>query len=623
MQAGPVVQIPRRTAYRVSFRSLTVRLRSPRLAISGRLLSAAASVVFTALFFVVLVSSSSIHGWLHNPARTIADLTMVVAVAVIGLLMFTGSFTVSRATLTARHPQPVMAERTLRVAFVTTIVPDREPPETVRSTLVAAAALRWPADRLDVWLLDESSADPTTAATVRSMCAQLGIGHFSRFGVERFNRPSGRYATRTKHGNLNSWLETHGDHYDVLVAVDPDHRPLPNMLERLLGYFRDPDVAFVVGPQEYGNFSSSLVARWAQYQQHFFHGILQPAGNAAGCAMHVGTNYAFRIGPLRQVGGFQDSVTEDMATGLAVHKTRNPETGQRWRSVYTPDVLAIGEGPTTWTDYFTQQERWSRGTIEIWLHQFFPGARRLGRPVFWHYLLLMSYYPATATAWVLGALNSALYLGFGVSSINISENLWLVLYAWAFASQLAIFLLGRSHTVSPFEPEGSLGLAGLLMSILSTPIYVASLLSALLGRPARFVVTPKGAAAGVDHLRTFRTHLRWAAFFALLLAVSQFTGNDNLAMRMWAVIPLAVCLAPVGLWLLDPRTWRRRPWIEPAVSVASAASGASAGGSVSGSLVGPGDPVLPAVAGWVPDARSQAEAEAAAGAGAGADQVAH
>lgn len=597
-QAGPVVQVPRRTAYRVSYRSLTVRLRSPRLAVTGRVLIATASVVFTALFFVVLVSSSSVHGWLDDPARTLADLTMVVAVAVIGLLMFVGSFTVSRATLAARHPQPVMAERSLRVAFVTTIVPDREPAAVVLATLRAAAGLRWPADRLDVWLLDESSADPAIAAPVRAMCAAVGAHHFSRFGIERFNQPAGRYAARTKHGNLNAWLETHGARYDILVAVDPDHRPLPNMLERLLGYFRDPDVAFVVGPQEYGNFSSSLVARWAQYQQHFFHGILQPAGNADGCAMHVGTNYAFRLDALSQVGGFQDSVTEDMATGLAVHRSRNPATGHHWRSVYTPDVLAIGEGPTTWTDYFTQQERWSRGTIEIWLHQFFPGAGQLRRPVFRHYLLLMSYYPATATAWVLGALNSALYLGYGVSSIKIGESLWLVLYAWAFASQLAIFLLGRSHTVSPFEPEGSLGLAGLLMSILSTPIYVASLLNALLSRPARFVVTPKGTAAGVDRLRTFRTHLRWAAFFTLLLVVSEFTGNDNLAMRMWAVIPLAVCLAPVGLWLLDPRTWRRGRTAEPPGGPGWAVSGPAAL-----------DSAEPTAAGWVPVARPRPGAD--------------
>ena len=61
--------------------------------------------------------------------------------------------------------------------------------------------------------------------------------------------------------------------------------------------------------------------------------------------MLVGTNNAVRIDALLAVGGLSDSVTEDMATSLVIHSTRNPATSRRWRSVYTPDVLAIGEGP--------------------------------------------------------------------------------------------------------------------------------------------------------------------------------------------------------------------------------------------------------------------------------------
>ena len=35
--------------------------------------------------------------------------------------------------------------------------------------------------------------------------------------------------------------------------MDPDHVPQPYFLTRTIGYFRDPDVAFVVAPQVYGN----------------------------------------------------------------------------------------------------------------------------------------------------------------------------------------------------------------------------------------------------------------------------------------------------------------------------------------------------------------------------------
>ena len=93
--------------------------------------------------------------------------------------------------------------------------------------------------------------------------------------------------------------------------------------------------------------------------------------------MLVGTNNAVRIAALRAIGGLQDSITEDMATSLVLPRRRNPETGSV-ASVYTPDVLAVGEGPTSWTDFFSQQHRWARGTDEILLrHVLAALARRL------------------------------------------------------------------------------------------------------------------------------------------------------------------------------------------------------------------------------------------------------
>ena len=262
--------------------------------------------------------------------------------------------TLALATLNARDPVPVTPLPDRRVAFLTTMVPGKEPLEMVRRTLEAALKMRYEG-RLDVWLLDEGD-DPATCA----VCAELGVRHFSRKGVLRWNQPSGPHKARTKHGNYNAWLDAHGDGYDFWVSVDTDHAPLPNMVERLVGYFRDPDVAFVVGPQVYGNYDN-VVTRGAESQQYMFHSVLQRAGNRLASAMFVGTSNAVRISALQAIGGLQDSITEDAATSVVWHAARNPETGARWKSVYTPDVLAVGEGPTTWRDFFTQQHRWACG----------------------------------------------------------------------------------------------------------------------------------------------------------------------------------------------------------------------------------------------------------------------
>lgn len=324
-------------------------------------------------------------------------------------------FSLSLASLLARDPVPVRPDPTMRVAFLTTIVPGKEPLEMVRTTVAAARKIRY-AGRFDVWLLDEGDSDE-----VRAMCEAEGVRHFSRKSIEQYNQTRGGFKAKTKHGNYNAWMDTHGHRYDVFMSVDPDHVPTPDYADRMLGYFRDPDVAFVVGPQVYANVDN-FVTRAAESQQFPFHSVIQRAGNAYGVAMLVGTNNAVRIEALGCVGGLVDSITEDFATGIAIHSRRNPETGGRWRSVYTPDVVAVGEGPSSWADYFGQQLRWSRGTFELLRGPFWRRLHRLGglRPL--HYLLIATFYPSMAFGWVLGLINATLYLTLGASGIVVPDG---------------------------------------------------------------------------------------------------------------------------------------------------------------------------------------------------------
>lgn len=470
-----------------------------------------------------------------------ATVFMIAATALIELFRLVNVVTLCLATLWARDPRPIVPDATLRVAFLTTIVPGKEPVDMVERTLVAALAVRHTGP-YDVWLLDEGDDDE-----VRAMCGRLGVRHFTRKGRSERNTPAGEFKARTKHGNYNSWVREHGDAYDVFVSVDPDHVPQPNFCERLLGYFRDPDVAFVVGPQIYGNYDN-VVTRWAESQQYLFHSLLQRAGNRRGIAMLVGTNNAVRIKALTSIGGLQDSITEDMATSLVMHASANPLTGNRWRSVYTPDVLAVGEGPSTWTDYFSQQHRWSRGTDEVVVRTFGRMITRLGFGRALHYGLLMSYYPLTALAWLLGAANAACYLVLGAKGVQVPQQVWLMLYVDAALFQVGLYLFNRRHNVSPHEEAGSSGLSGMLVSTLCAPIYVASYVGALLRRKAGFVVTPKGDSASPDRLATFRHGLAWAAFYVVLLVVAPLAGHVDGAMWLWPALNIVICLAPTLIW---------------------------------------------------------------------------
>ena len=528
------------------------------------------------------------------------DVTMLVAIGLIELFMVVNVASVAHATMVARDPLPVAPEPGTRVAFLTTYVPGKEPLSMVRATLEGAVRITHPGP-LDVWLLDEGDDEH-----VKAVCAELGVRHFTRRGVPEWNRPKGVHKALTKHGNYNAWIAKHGGEYEFFASVDTDHVPLPNFLERMMGYFRDPDVAFVVGPQVYGNYDEHPVTKAAESQQFLFHALIQRAGNRYRSPMFVGTNNVVRMTAVKQIGGLYDSITEDMATGFEMHRRRNPDTGCFWRSVYTPDVLAVGEGPASWTDFFTQQLRWSRGTYETLLKQYWKGLFTMPPGRLFSYSLMLVYYPMTAVNWLLGSLSCFLFLWFGASGTEVSVSVWLMLYSDAAALQIGLYLWNRRHNVSPHEPEGSGGLAGMAMSALSAPIYLKSFCEALLRRPSRFVVTPKGADASADRLLTFRIHLMWAGFLAVSLAVSVVLDHTHAAMRTWAVLAMAIALSPVAVWcseLLKER-WERRALhrtarvvepAEPALATGAVGSQASgcpipdspmSGSSISGSPTG-------------------------------------
>ena len=338
--------------------------------------------------------------------------------------------------------------------------------------------------------------------------------------------------------------------------------PLPNYAERILGYFRDPDVAYVVGPQCYAN-DETFVTRAAESQQFPFHSLIQRAANRYNAAMLVGTNNAIRISALRAVGGLSDSITEDMATGLKFHTRRNAASGRRWKSVYTPDVLAVGEGPSSWGDFFSQQMRWSRGTFEVLLKEMIFRLPRLSPGRALHYILITTFYPSMAIGWVLGAVNACLFLALGVQGVVVPVQLWLALYIDATAFQLWVYLRNRRYNVSPYEPEGSSGIKGMLMSIFAAPIFAASLIATILRLPAKFVVTPKGLSSSADHILTFRRHLQWAALLigAIVLAIFQGYADARraaVARRRAGRLPRAARAVPGRAHRRAPAGHRRR-----------------------------------------------------------------
>ena len=547
--AGPIEEPEAGKPYRVQYRSIH---RGRREWLWTRVIAFALILLDVRFIYWLIFESKypKLGGWrmagslhvLGNDAHILLLAGMAVGSIVMQLFLLCNVLTVSRACLVARDPVPVKPDTRLRVAFLTTIVPDKEPIEMAERTLRAAGTIVY-GGQLDLWLLDEGDSDE-----VKAMCQRLGVRHFSRKNRGYLEFDKGTFAAKTKHGNHNRWLWEYAGEYDVVMFVDTDHVPLPIFAERLLGYFRDPEVAFVVAPQFYGN-QGHRITRWAESAQYLFHSVIQRAGNRRGCAMLVGTNAAIRTSAIRQ--GYADSITEDMATSLRIHSSVNEATGRHWRSVYTPDLVAVGEGPASWTEFFGQQTRWSAGTFDAILRQVWRVMFRLRPGAMLHYFLMLTYYPSIAIGWIVSMIISVCYLGFGISSLRTDGGWWLTYYADVAAMQFLLYRFMRRHNVSPHEPAGSSGLAGMAVSALTAPIYARSLIRVVLRRKLTFNVTAKGAATSPDRLWTFRHSLLWAVVPVALITMAVARHRPFPMMLAWAGVILLICLAPAAIWLAD------------------------------------------------------------------------
>jgi cellulose synthase (UDP-forming) len=158
-----------------------------------------------------------------------------------------------------------------------------EPVELVRETARAARNMTWPHE---TYILDDG-ANPEMEA----MAAEEGVGYVTR-SPDWQDRP--RHA---KAGNLNNALfRTQGE---FLLILDADQVPRPELLDRVLGWFRDPEVALVQTPQYFVNVPD---ADPMGSQAPLFYGPIQQGKDGWNAAFFCGSNAVLRREALMQLG---------------------------------------------------------------------------------------------------------------------------------------------------------------------------------------------------------------------------------------------------------------------------------------------------------------------------------
>ncbi len=174
-----------------------------------------------------------------------------------------------------------------------------EPVEIVRQTVRAAVAVAHPHS---TYVLDDGMA-----AEMRAMAEAEGVGYIVRSDDWLGQR---RHA---KAGNLNNaLLSTRGD---FILVLDADQVPAPDVLDRTLGYFRDPRMAFVQTPQPFYNLPHGDPFGSAA---PLFYGPIQQGKDGWNAAFFCGSNAVLRREALMQLGVTQYVVEVGARVGAAL-----------------------------------------------------------------------------------------------------------------------------------------------------------------------------------------------------------------------------------------------------------------------------------------------------------------
>ena len=235
--------------------------------------------------------------------------------------------------------------------------------------LRAVAALDYPADRLEVQVLDDSTDE--TSAIVARVCGELRAVGLDVRHLHRTER------TGFKAGALAAGLAVARG--DLLCIFDADFVPGRDFLRRLVpwlsGPAADPRVGMVQARWGHLNRDQSLVTRVQALLLDGHFAVEHAARHRTGCFFNFnGTAGIWRRAAIEDAGGWTaDTLTEDLDLSYRAQLAG-------WQFVFLPEVVVPAELPAAAADLEAQQHRWAKGAAQT-ARKLLPGL--LAAPLPW------------------------------------------------------------------------------------------------------------------------------------------------------------------------------------------------------------------------------------------------
>jgi cellulose synthase/poly-beta-1,6-N-acetylglucosamine synthase-like glycosyltransferase len=236
------------------------------------------------------------------------------------------------------------------VPFVTLQLPLYNEATVVDRLLDQVAKIEWPASRLEIQVLDDSTDE--TRAIARRKVEELRDRGLDVTYIHRVDR------TGYKAGALDHGLKVAKG--ELVAIFDADFLPQPDFLRAVVPHFmQDPRVGMVQARWGHLNREYSMLTRTQALMLDGHHLVENRARAAAGWLFNFsGTGGIWRKDAIASAGGWQhDTLTEDLDLSYRAQLAG-------WRFVYRENVVTPAELPEDISAFRAQQFRWAKGTVQ-------------------------------------------------------------------------------------------------------------------------------------------------------------------------------------------------------------------------------------------------------------------
>lgn len=389
-----------------------------------------------------------------------------------------------------------------------------EEPALLASTLAAARAMDYPADKLTVWLLDDGGTDQKCASEkveegvaaqerrqeLQKLCDELGVRYLTRARNEH-----------AKAGNLNNGLaQSTGD---LIAVFDADHAPARDFLTATVGFFEAEERVFLVQTPHFFINPDPLERNLQTFdmmpsENEMFYGIIQRGLDKWNAAFFCGSAAVLSREALEETGGFSGlSITEDCETALELHS-------RGWKSVYVDKPLIAGLQPTTFASFIGQRTRWAQGMMQIMRFRFPPLKRGLTMAQRLCYMSSTMFW-LFPIARMIFLISPIFYLVFGLQIFTASGAEFLAYTS----TYMAVNLMMQNYLYGRFRWPWVSELYEFIQSVYLLPALVSVMLNP---RRPTFKVTAKNETLEESHISELGTP--FFVIFGLLLAGVALTG---------------------------------------------------------------------------------------------------